>query len=121
MKTAAEMLEYFNNDAYNVKDHLILNENMIALHYKSAEGFVDQNVKTNTIIASFMTALARLKLYSILDQLQDKVLYHDTNSMVFVTDPSHKSFDLKTGDFLGEVTTEMDDSNEEQGGVSQRC
>ena len=28
-----------------VKDHLILNENMIALHYKSAEGFVDQNVK----------------------------------------------------------------------------
>ena len=31
---------------------------------------------------------ARLKLYEVLDKLQDRVLYYDTDSVIFVSNPT---------------------------------
>eukprot|EP00057_Strongylocentrotus_purpuratus_P033052 XP_789947.2 PREDICTED: uncharacterized protein LOC585011 [Strongylocentrotus purpuratus] len=112
LSTAAELLKQLNDETVIVHDILVLNE-LLQLNFTNAEGFVDQNVNTNVIIASFTTAMARLKLYSVLEKLDDRVLYHDTDSIVFRTNPSLEPFDPKTGNYLGDLTDEIDPAHEE--------
>ena len=107
------MLKYFRDDSVVVCDLWIVNNDMLQVQYTNAQGFVDQNVNTNIIIASFTTALVRLKLYSLLEKLGDRVLYYDTDSIVFKTNLSLEPFDPKTGDYLGDLTNEIDPTNEE--------
>ena len=54
---------------------------------------------------TFTTWGARLKLYSILEQLDRNVIYYDTDSIIYV---SHdKVTDPPLGDYLGELTYEL--------------
>ena len=39
--------------------------------------------KTNLFIAIFTTAHARFKLYEVLETLQERVLYYDTDSVIY--------------------------------------
>ena len=39
--------------------------------------------KTNLFIAIFSTAHARFKLYEVLETLQERVLYYDTDSVIY--------------------------------------
>ena len=47
-----------------------------------------------------------MKLYASLDTLQQQVLYHDTDSVVYKWRPGQPS--IVTGDFLGDMTDELD-------------
>ena len=69
------------------------------------EGFVDENDKVNIVIAAFTTAYARLKLYDLLDLLQERVLYYDTDSVIYVHEPGKP--DPPLGDYLGDLTDEL--------------
>ncbi|CAB4015355.1 DNA polymerase [Paramuricea clavata] len=63
------------------------------------------NSKTNVVIAAFTTAYARLKLYEVLDQLNERVLYYDTDSVIFVSKPGESEPPL--GPYLGQLTDEL--------------
>ena len=97
IKTMGELLDMFRDSAINVKDLIIHNEDVIEVHFNNNDGFVEHNVNTNIIVASFTTALACLKLYTVLEQLDDRVLYHDTDSVVFRTDSTVEHLDPSTG------------------------
>jgi len=56
----------------------IVNENMMYVEYSKEVEFVEDLGNTNAIIASWVTAQARLKLFSYLQPLGDRVLYMDT-------------------------------------------
>ena len=103
----------FRNSAIDVKDLIVHNEHILELNYCMNKGFIDQNVNTNIIIASFTTALAQLKLYSVLEILGDRDLYCDTDSVVFKSDPTYSSLDPPKANFLGDLTDEIDDGGEE--------
>ena len=64
-------------------------------------------MKTNVILAAFVTAQARLHLYSELNKLNERVLYFDTDSIFFVTN-AYDNYHPKLGDFLGQFTNEID-------------
>ena len=66
-----------------VTDFHIMNENIIEIEYKTTEDFEPLSVNTNVTIAAFCTSWARIKLWSIMNRLQDRVLYHDTDSIIF--------------------------------------
>ena len=70
------------------------------------KNFEEQNNKVNIVIAAFTTAYARLKLYDLLDLLQERILYYDTDSVVFVHEPDKPEPSL--GDYLGDLTDELD-------------
>ena len=57
---------------FEVCDARMMNDDMVEVQYKSAEEFVEQNNKVNVVIAAFTTAYARLKLYDLLDLLQER-------------------------------------------------
>ena len=93
------------SDEFEVCDVRMVNENMIEVQYRNTDEFTTQNDKVNVVIAAFTTAYARLKLYDLLDLLQERVLYYDTDSVIYV----HKTGkpEPPLGNYLGELTDEL--------------
>ena len=100
-----ELYEYLDSDEYIVKDGQLVNDETVEIQYMEKEGFVEENDKVNIVIAAFTTAYARLKLYDLLDLLQERVLYYDTDSVVYVHEPGKP--DPPLGDYLGDLTDEL--------------
>ena len=100
------LFHYLESDEYEVSDARLVNDETVEVHYTSKDEFVEQNDKTNIVIAAFTTAYARLKLYGLLDLLQERVLYYDTDSVIYVHEPGKP--DPPLGDYLGDLTDELD-------------
>ena len=66
----------------------------------------EKSLKTNVFIAIFTMAHARLKLYEVLETLQERVLYYDTDSVICKWRPGQAEIPL--GVFLGELTDEVE-------------
>lgn len=64
--------------------------------------------KKNVAIAAFVTAQARLRLWDILEQLDDRVLYHDTDSVIYER-RSEQDWMVPEGNFLGDWESETGD------------
>ena len=105
MTEPKDLYAYLDSDQYEVKDAQMINDETVEIQYIEKEGFVEENDKVNIVIAAFTTAYARLKLYDLLDLLQERVLYYDTDSVVYVHEPSKP--DPPLGDYLGELTDEL--------------
>ena len=61
---------------------------------------------TNEVIGAYVTAGALLHLYRYLDKLQERAIYCDTDSVVFVQ-PTGESALVETGDNLGDMSSEL--------------
>ena len=62
---------------------------------------------TNVVLAAYTTAQARMRLYSLLEWLDETALYFDTDSVIYIHDPS--KWNLPLGDYLGELKDETKD------------
>ena len=78
----AEYFDLLSCDQINMTDANFINDELIEFHYENIEEFVEADGKTDVVIAAFTTAHARLKLYSVLKQLDRRVLYFDMDSVV---------------------------------------
>jgi hypothetical protein len=76
-------------------------------HYK--KDFIPEDNKTNIYLATFTTCWARLKLYDVLQSLEQRVLYYDTDSVIYVSRPDQ--YDPPLGDYLGDLTSEIEGSD----------
>ena len=94
------------SEEIEVPDVRLVNPETTEVQFKSACEFEEPNDKVNIVIAAFTTAYARLKLYDLLDQLQEQVLYYDTDSVIYVHEPGKPEPPL--GDYLGDLTDELD-------------
>jgi hypothetical protein len=74
------------------------------IYYKANRGDNQQLVGKNVALASFVTAHARLRLLSEMEKLGDRVLYHDTDSILYKYHPS--LYSIPDGHILGEWTNE---------------
>ena len=86
-------------------DASLVSDDIIEIRYEYTENFIEPNAKTNVVIAAFTTAYARLKLYEVLNTLQERVLYYDTDSVIFVSKPDEP--EPPFGPYLGELTDEL--------------
>ena len=102
----ARVLELLGDRKYEVDDLIFHNESMCEAHFSVKGQFAEASVNTNVIIAAFTTAWARLKLYSVLEQLGSRALYLDTDSVVY----HHKEgeYEPPVGSYLGCLTDEID-------------
>jgi hypothetical protein len=88
-----------------ISDIGFFGERYAQISYKEHEDLCLPGLNTNVVIAAFTTAYARLHLWQYLNKLGDRVLYFDTDSVVFV----HRDGDYcpPVGDFLGEFKSEF--------------
>ena len=96
------LFELLSSEETEVPDIRLVNAETVEVQFKSAWGFEEPNDKVNIVIAAFTTAYARLKLYDLLDQLQEQGLYYDTDSVIYVHEPG------KPEPPLGDLTDELD-------------
>ena len=74
--------EYFNHlfsESYMVSMFEFLADDAVSVSWKHAADRITTKGRKNAFIACFTTAYAHLELYNLLDKLQDRVLYHDTD------------------------------------------
>ena len=58
-------------------------ENLLLVNWEDTESNVEPHACSNVIVAAFVTAQARLKLYEPLEKLNERVLYFDTDSIIY--------------------------------------
>ena len=83
-----------------------MNEEMIELEFKHSDDFEQISLGPNIIIASFCTSWARLKLWSIMNNLGERVLCHDTDSIIFSVNDTD-DYIPPLGEYLGQLTNEL--------------
>jgi hypothetical protein len=99
-----EYINMMTDDSIEVTDLLYVNEEHVALRWIHKDQFVESLPNTNVVLAAYTTAHARLKLYSLLENLQDRILYMDTDSAVYIH--REDSWNPPLGDYLGELKDE---------------
>ena len=100
------LFELLHSEEIEVPEARLVNAEMTEVQFRNVWEFEEPNDKVNIVIAAFTTAYARLKLYDLLDQLQEQVLYYDTDSVIYVHEPGKPEPAL--GDYLGDLTDELD-------------
>ena len=100
------LFELLHSEEIEVPEARLVNAEMTEVQFRNVWEFEESNDKVNIVIAAFTTAYARLKLYDLLDQLQEQVLYYDTDSVIYVHEPGKPEPAL--GDYLGDLTDELD-------------
>ena len=61
---------------------------------------------TNEVMGSFVTAGARIHLYAYLDKLQERAIYTDTVSVIYIQNDDEPPL-IECGDKLGSMTNEL--------------
>ena len=84
----SELYKILHDDTVSNLNIQFVNDDMVQMTYNFKDHFVDNSNNTNIYIACFTTSHARLMLYDKLDYLQEKVLYFDTDSIIYIDDGS---------------------------------
>jgi len=101
----SDFFKLLADDTITVKDAFLINEENIQIEFEKKSEFAENPQYSSLIIASYVTAHARLELYKLLEVLGKRVLYFDTDSVIFTYKCGE--FCPPTGVFLGELTNEL--------------
>jgi hypothetical protein len=99
------LFNQLTSDEMIVLDAELVSDEVIEIRYEYGEKFVHPDPKTNVVIASFTTAYARLQLYEELEMLQERALYYDTDSVIYLTQPGQP--EPRLGNYIGDLTDEL--------------
>jgi len=108
------LLQNLSCGNYELKDIVSLSESKTMYKYTISGESADPNLHKAYLPAGlFVPAYGRLMLWEQLHKLGDRVLMHDTDSIVYIYDPD--KYNIPAGDLLGEWAIEDIDS--ENGGI----
>ena len=100
--------EFHDSNKYDIRYISVLTKQRIEIHYKHHLQDDPVSPNLNIFIACFTTCWARLKLYKALDSLQERVLYFDTNSVVFRSGLNDRK---PLGSYLGDFKNELSEGD----------
>ena len=106
----AQLFALVSESLHQIHAVRICSEETLEVVYSNLKDNQPDNGRVNIFVAAFTTCWARLKLYSYLHQLQEQVLYFDTDSVIFSWKPGQT--DIPLGDYLGDMTNELDDDDD---------
>ncbi|CAH0559292.1 unnamed protein product [Brassicogethes aeneus] len=100
-----ELFDMLTDPSVIVNNMIIVSDEMLLMCWTKQEEAVSPLSTVNVAIAAYTTAMARLELYSYLEKLDRRVLYFDTDSIIF----THKEGEWMpdVGDYLGMLTDEV--------------
>jgi hypothetical protein len=102
-----ELYRFLVTPGIEVQNMLFASDDVVWISWQfSSEERVPSLRHTNEVIGAYVTAGARIHLYSYLDRLQDKAIYCDTDSVLYIQ-PDEGPKLVETGDNLGNITSEL--------------
>ena len=97
---------FLDTDTLDVRHVSFINKEMVEVHYQHQEEDILVSPNLNIFVACFTTCWARLRLYEALQLLGQRVLYYDTDSVIYLEELGQPNPPLR--DYLGEFTSELD-------------
>ena len=96
---------FLDTSTLDVRHVSVINDHLVEVHYQYQDEDIPVSPNLNIFVACFTTCWARLRLYAALEQLGERVLYYDTDSVIYWTDETQATPVL--GDYLGDFTSEL--------------
>ena len=103
----ADFFQLIMDSSKNVSDFHIINNNTCVIEYDYTDEEVPDSPTGNVVIAAFTTCWARLRLLEVLHTVNERCLYYDTDSIIYV-DTDINPCNVPLGDYLGQLTDELD-------------
>jgi len=101
-----ELYSFLATPDIEVTNLVFASDEVVWLSWRhGAEEDVPSLRHTNEVIDAYVTAGARIHLYRFLDRLQEKVIFCDTDSVIYIKPKDERSL-IETGDKLGDMTSE---------------
>jgi hypothetical protein len=88
-----------------------VNSDCVMVTYSEKEEYNTGNSVANLAVAAFTTSHARLVLLEMMTKLGDRLLYYDTDSVIYVSRPTD-TFEPVEGYVLGQWSNEMKNQGE---------
>lgn len=105
------LIDIFNGDKvlYANFNYETINHHVCYLFTKDVDyNFETYQENTNIMLCAFITAHARMTLWKTMHKLGDRVLYCDTDSIIYILDQSNQSNNIKSSSKLGEWKDECE-------------
>ena len=94
-----EFFGLFLDDTKTINHVNFLSDYVAQVQWEFKEHFAMPLSNINICIAAYTTAQARLKLYSFLERLGERVLYYDTDSIIYVSRGDASEYVSPLGDY----------------------
>ncbi len=105
VNSVKELCEVMASEKEVIVDFHVLSEEIMHVETEENPHFAQTSPKTNVVISAFTTSWARLKLWSLMHKLGKRLLYTDTDSMIYISQPDIP--DLSLGNYLGDLADEI--------------
>ena len=100
---------FLDTDTLDVCHVSVINDQLVEVHYQYQDEDIPVSPNLNVFVASFTTSWERLHLNKAIQLLGERVLYFDTDSVIYLEEPGQPKRLL--GDYLGEFTSELEDDD----------
>ena len=108
VNNAENFYRYITDQTLEIEDFHVLAPETCQVEYKhKSSSSLPECSYVNTFIASFTTANGRMRLYRELDKLGDRVIYMDTDSIVYTYQSVEGEPHPPYGEYLGQWTNEL--------------
>ena len=97
------------SDHFDVRQFCFVSDKVALVQWRHADARASRIKDVNVFVGAMTTAHARLMLYDVLDTLQERVLYCDTDSIIFTSQRGEVIPPL--GAYLGDLTDELNSGN----------
>ena len=97
---------FLETDTLDIRHVSVINDDMVEVHYQHQEEDIPVSPNLNIFVAAFTTCHARLRLYEALEPLGERVLYYDTDSIIYLEETPGQ-FNPTRGHYLGDFTSEL--------------
>jgi len=102
-----ELYTFLATPDIEVTNLVFASDDVVWLSWKhGAEEDVPSLRHANEVMGAYVTAGARIHLYRYLDRLQEKAIYCDTDSVIYIQPKDEPSL-IETGDKVGDMTSEL--------------
>jgi hypothetical protein len=103
-----DLLKIMSDETAEITGIRVVSDSVVQVNYKmKCTEYLPMSTDTNIYVAVATTAWARIRLYQELAQLRERAIYCDTDSVIYQRS-ANKNENLLTGNFLGDMTDELD-------------
>ncbi len=100
-----QFAQYIFGTERDIRHFSFVSDTVAIVQWSYADGKAAPTRDINVFIGVFTTAHARLELYELMDRLGDRLLYCDTDSVVFTS--KEGEYEPPLGPYLGDLTDEV--------------
>lgn len=104
--TPAHLFHLVSDTLFDIRAVRICSDEILEVDYSNLKENQPDNGRVNIFVATFGTCWAWSKLYSYLQQLQQQVLYFDTDLVMYSCKPGQP--DILLGNYLGDMTDKLE-------------